>query len=190
MKQISAMNRIYKDENQDTEECIETLCKYFKENIKEMANIQKTSKESSIYNTDERFLLVHSSLKGKHKSSKESEDPKDLLRDARALSQSNLSSLNVKLLISKIVMNECDQELKRETHSWETMNSCSTNNTVGNLISQNIDVQDEILKLIFIGAKGVGKTRLINNLISSDSISKSNEEKNFTYNPTLGYILY
>ena len=217
MKQIEVMNRICKNDNntEDTEECISTLCKYFKENITNMARFFKSPKHSNnkknvkqkdfdefqikIFDPDNpvetpqdnddsnqdshlqdednnrnKYLLVRSSL--------------NLLKCNRALSQSCISSLSIKDLLNKIILsNDYNEDIKKDSFSLNiNSNSCSTKssnkNSVGCMLSQNIEVQEEILKIIFFGSKGVGKTRLINNLMSRE---KGNNYK-YHYVPTVG----
>jgi len=178
LKQIDSINKAYKDDTQNADDCITTLCTYFKENIKNMSKSFKSPKRVRSKNlkqfrvddtnNDDRLLLVHNSLN---------------MKGNRALSQSCISSISIKELLDKIFLSyDYNDEAKKNTYSIN-LNSCSTKNSVGSLISQNIEAQEEILKIIFIGSKGVGKTRLINNLLKKDV---EEYDENHEFNPTIG----
>lgn len=59
---------------------------------------------------------------------------------------------------------------------WESQRS---RNSIDNLITQNLVISEEILKLIVIGDKGSGKSLLI------DKVSSNNTLKDMPYEPTL-----
>lgn len=59
-------------------------------------------------------------------------------------------------------------------------NTLSTCSSVGNLIVQNVECQEQVLKLMFVGSKESGKSRLINSMITKN-------DANYKYTPTLGY---
>lgn len=219
LKQIDTLNKVYKNEiSDDIDECFSTLCSYFKENIKLMAdnfkpnktkiylnefkNLRKMNMDSIKTSTfrqldydkdkkiedvlnqnrvfQENFLPVHSSLKNK-----ENKDP------FRALSQSCLSALNIKTLLNKIISNErtgtttnCQNTGQSNQSTIETLSTC---NSVGTLLKENIENQEEVLKLVLIGTKGVGKSRLINNImINPENSYYKNNNLKYDYNTTVG----
>jgi hypothetical protein len=181
LKQIDTLNKVYKNEiSDDIDECFSTLCSYFKENIKIMAdnfkpnktkiylnefkNLRKMNIDSIKTSTfrqldydkdkkiedvlsqnrvfQENFLPVHSSLKNK-----ENKDP------FRALSQSCLSTLNIKTLLNKIISNErtgagaVTNSQNNGQSNQSTIETWSTCNSVGTLLKENIENQEEVLKI-------------------------------------------
>lgn len=143
-EQLENMNNMYKTTNKyKPEEGIELLCAYFKENIRQMVDCFENDKH----------LLIHSSVK----------------KPFRSLSNNDLQDINIKEVLDNIIkhyrVENFDQISSVSSHS-----TCSSNtSSMKEIISQNIDFEQEILKLMVIGNTQVGKTLIINSFMESRS---------------------
>jgi len=117
-------------------------------------------------------------------------------KQPRALSYSNISSFEIKDILSKIItVNQnhnnnsnfshynCDNSQNYQGNqvrgSITSINSnTSSYSSIGDLIYQNMD-GEETIKLMMIGDNKVGKTRLIHCFMQ-------NKITNYNYEPTLG----
>jgi hypothetical protein len=108
----------------------------------------------------------------------------------RSLTYDSLSDLNVNEAIESIitpprVFEENDPHCYYNSFSnFSCKSFISTNssdNDFNTLLSQNLEIKDEVLKIMIIGCSMVGKTLLLSNFLDGSFI-----ETNYVYFPTSG----
>ena len=183
--QISNLNSIY-NSNINTDyfctnnfEYSETIYNYFSESLKNTTSFNIKTQD---YSNDFILLPLNSSYtKTKH---------------LRALSYSSISAFEEKDILSTIItLNQNERRgsnlsgNSNTTTATSGIRNSSTSSSVG-VILQNIECEDTI-KLILIGDKNVGKTRLVNNFLYNNISNKSNSEdksslNDHSYETTIG----
>lgn len=107
----------------------------------------------------------------------------------RSLTYDSLSDLDVNGAIESIITPQINEENDPHCYNNSFSNlSCkslistnSSDNNFNTLLSQNLEIKDEVLKIMMIGSSMVGKTILINNYLESSFL-----ESKYVYFPTFG----
>lgn len=107
---------------------------------------------------------------------------------SRSLTYNSLTDLDVNEALQNIIASSNNSEDNNHinfnylTQSGKSM--CSTNSSnksINTILSQNLEIKDEVLKVMLIGSSTVGKTLLL-----SSFLDNSFDEKNYIYFPTSG----
>jgi len=161
-KALKTLNESIK--NQDKEEFVEFLFNYLKENSK----IGKENENENIEKYKDELILNAGFNKN----------------FPRSLTQMSLHSLNVNEAVSSLISKEEIKKLNSKNNKIESI--ISTNpNSLQSLITQNLEIQTEILKIMMIGISKIGKSKLIDNFINKAAMDMDTEAKDL-YIPTIG----
>ena len=149
---FNQLNSCFKKNNNNKEEVLDRVLNFFKENY---------NYDVSILRAGYRNILT------------------------RSLTYIRLSDLNVNHALESIIANSRSNEEENHIHFnylSQSGNSTETSNSnFSTLLSQNIEIKDEVLKIMIIGSSMVGKTLLLSSFLDYNF-----DEKSYVYFPTSG----